>query len=162
MEKKAEDYFHLYLGCDCKLKMAPHIGGLSGTLKIEFNLLCAATLPTYSAARVELVLLLRPLADMTEIEMGDIWDIIFKKRFIQRYAGRTVFIDKSEKNEVPRWVMNSGVERLGIEFDGYIWADSDLHKWDFNPHEVTKYLLSKSFDLFGLIECGIAIDKTKI
>lgn len=28
--------------------------------------------------------------------------------------------------------------------------------------EITRYLLSKGFDLFGLIEAGLAIDKTKI
>lgn len=31
-----------------------------------------------------------------------------------------------------------------------------------NTHESTRYLLSKHFDLFGLIESGLAIDKTTL
>ena len=30
-----------------------------------------------------------------------------------------------------------------------------------NSFEITRYLLSRHFDLFGLIEAGLAIDKTK-
>lgn len=38
-------------------------------------------------------------------------------------------------------------------------------EWDnfcFNQSEIFIYLLSKHFDLFGLIEAGLAIDKTKV
>jgi hypothetical protein len=35
------------------------------------------------------------------------------------------------------------------------------YDWEFSP-ETFIYLLSKYFDLFGLIEAGLAIDKTKL
>ena len=61
-----------------------------------------------------------------------------------------------------RYVMHSGVERLGVEFDGSIWADSDFSVWRYNKHKITAYLLSNHFDLFGLIESGEAMDKTTL
>jgi len=155
MEKiKIEDYLHLYLGCKF----------VTGNSQGEVNSRKITVIYGMLSDKIynNFWLVLRPLSDMTEEERADIWDIVFKKIFVPRYSGRTVFIVKSKKKEISRWVMNSGVERLGIEFNGDVWADSDLHKWDFNPHEVTKYLLSKSFDLFGLIEAGLAIDKTKL
>ncbi len=38
---------------------------------------------------------------------------------------------------------------------------ASLHSGVYTPLEF-QYLLSKSIDLFGLIDCGIALDKTKI
>ena len=39
----------------------------------------------------------------------------------------------------------------------------DAHKFTITTHfETMRYLLSKGFDLFSLIESGLAIDKTKI
>ena len=47
-----------------------------------------------------------------------------------------------------------------------VWHDVNLmgEDWDtfgFSPHNF-KHLLSKGFDLFGLIEAGLAIDKTTL
>jgi len=38
---------------------------------------------------------------------------------------------------------------------------SDLHNYRFNQHEVTTFLLSKHFDLFGWIAEGLALDKNQ-
>ena len=51
----------------------------------------------------------------------------------------------------------SGVERLGIEINGDVWADSDLQKWKFNPNLICKYFISKGFDVFDLLSNGEAV-----
>jgi hypothetical protein len=37
----------------------------------------------------------------------------------------------------------------------------DMEKWEIDG-EYHKWMLSKGFDMFGLIEAGLAIDKTKL
>jgi hypothetical protein len=96
---------------------------------------------------------LRNLKSISIVEMKDLWLLIFKRHFHE--SGNTRLLDK-DKPKKARLVMMSGVERLGIEFNGHIWADSDLQREDYNEHEVTRWLLIKGFDLFGLIESGEA------
>jgi hypothetical protein len=53
----------------------------------------------------------------------------------------------------------------GLNLDD--WSAKDIvsayvEQWDRYTPEETKWLLSKGFDLFGLIESGLAIDKTKL
>lgn len=48
---------------------------------------------------------------------------------------------------------------------GYFCAENESAEWFKEWHgecERTRYLLSKGFDLFGLIESGLAIDKTTL
>lgn len=45
-----------------------------------------------------------------------------------------------------------------LELNNWVQFDYDRK---FNTPECFKYLLSKGFDLFGLIESGLAIEKTK-
>jgi len=79
---------------------------------------------------------------------------------VYSFTGNVAFINEKNVHQVPRRVLTQGVERLGIESDGTIWADCDLHPWRHNQHSVTLFLLSKGFDLFDLIESGEAIDAT--
>lgn len=102
----------------------------------------------------------RKLDSMTEEERKDIWKIIFNREFPK--TGQSKYFPEKNLTSEPRWVLMSGVERVGIEINGDVWADSDLHKWKFNPHLVTVYLLSKHFDLFNLIENGEAIEQQSI
>jgi hypothetical protein len=101
--------------------------------------------------------ILRPLSSMTEEEMKHIWKLIFKRDFI---GNNILWFDTENTSTAKRWVLSSGVERLGIEMSGHIWADSDLHHYKYNPYFVTIYLLSRGFDLFGLIPAGLALDRT--
>lgn len=61
-------------------------------------------------------------------------------------------------------------DHIGIELKAGIWNADDIKSWGnssllwTNKHltpKVFAYLLSRSFDLFGLLESGQAIDKTK-
>lgn len=119
MEKKIEDYLHLYLGCEIKIGDQIEIldaVGQSG----EFESLYKGHLRNFYHISVGVKPILRPLSDMTEEE-------------------------KFEIQQISGWV----------DYNHYI-------NQGFCKPEVFKYLLSKSFDLFGLIESGLAIDKTKI
>lgn len=129
-----------------------------GNRPIEFRL-TIHKLNSYGDWLSEIKPILRPLPDITEEERKDIWKIIFKREFSS--TGQTIWFKEESLTAEPRWVLMSGVERIGIEMNGDVWADSDLHKYKFNPHEITHYLLSKHFDIFNLIPEGLAIDKTK-
>lgn len=87
----------------------------------------------------------------------EMWLLVFKRNFV---GNNIRFIKERTTLLEPRWVLSSGVERLGIQMNGEVWYDSDLQTYKFNQHLVTLLLLSKGFDLFGLIEAGLAIDKT--
>lgn len=101
--------------------------------------------------------ILRPLSDITEAEHCELFSIVFKREYT-RFATRLFF--KANEQHSDRYVLSAAVERLGVCFDGEIWADSDLQRWKIDYFKVTAYLLSKHFDLFGLIEAGEAIDKS--
>jgi hypothetical protein len=100
--------------------------------------------------------ILRPLASMTREEMKDIWRIVHGRIFPE--SGKIVYLDAESRYACKRWCMMSGVDRVGIEFNGTIWADCDLHTHKFNPQIVSHYLLSKHFDLFDLIPSKQAIE----
>jgi hypothetical protein len=104
--------------------------------------------------------ILRRIEDMTDEEKKDVYALIFKKPFPD--SGQIVWrADKTISSE-PRWILMTGVDRVGIQMDGTVWADCDLHIYKHNQHEITTYLLSKHFDLFSWIESGNAIDKTTL
>ena len=90
----------------------------------------------------ELIVPLRPLSDITSEEMLEY-----------------VRIERPEATEVKF-------------YQGKIWSfydpkDTSFYKWmihsiEYKTAEQYKYLLKQGFDIFGLIESGLAIDKTKI
>lgn len=159
--KDIKDYLHLYLPFEFTwvTDAVPFHKG-------EIGIMVADNLKYWDEHKR---ILLRPLSDMTEVERKELWQLVFSqghgKNFSERakdFTGSLRFIDEKTYYNVPRYIMMQGVERLGIESDGNIWADCDLHNWRHNQHETTRWLLSKGFDLFGLIEAGLAIDKTKV
>lgn len=147
-----KDYINYYIGCPCVLYMADDDpAGYHMTLDY-------AAIKNWLANQEETDIkpVLRRLEDMTRDDMKPIYAHIFKRPFPE--SGRIVWFDKEERTAAKRYVMMSGVGRVGIEMTGYIWADCDLSHEKFNPHLITDYLLRKYFDLFGLIPAGLAID----
>ncbi|HTH58284.1 MAG TPA: hypothetical protein VL728_19695 [Cyclobacteriaceae bacterium] len=173
--KDIKDYLHLYLGCELIGTYSGN-GGAKGYLtgvtnggsecEIQFIIEDGINVeeePQWNDSK-DIKLILRHISDMTQEERKELWRLIFSfgnefNELALNYRGQTMFIDKTSYYERPRWLMQQGVERLGIEMDGTIWADCDLHHWRYNQHEVTKWLLSKGFDLFGLIDARLAIKK---
>jgi len=98
---------------------------------------------------------LRKISDITEIERKQLFNLVFGRAFPDN--GGQVFIDKKPS----RWVLSSGLDRLGIQENGEVWYDCDLSPYKFNQHLVTLFFLEKHFDLFGLIEDGLATEVSK-
>lgn len=84
---------------------------------------------------------MRDISTLTPIEGAELWNAVMP------YPAHKPFIGSSHhfkaKVDVPeRFVFMSGVERLGVQFDGKVWADSDLEKIDLNQIKIQKYFAS--------------------
>ncbi len=106
------------------------------------------------------ILVLRTISDITDDEKKDIYHIIFKKQFPP--SGNIIWRSDKSITTDPRWMLLSGVDRVGIEMNGTVWADCDLHTYKYNQHFITAFLISKGFDLFGLLESKLAIQDKDI
>jgi hypothetical protein len=98
--------------------------------------------------------MLRPLSDILDIEKKEVYKLIFKREFPK--TGQIIWRSDKSLTSEQRWILLTGVDRVGIEMNGTVWADCDLHNYKHNQHIITSYLLSMRFDLFGLIESGEA------
>jgi hypothetical protein len=152
--KDISQYLHYYLGAEC---LWEHIEGNFGGTEIIDGHLVESHKATPNAI---IKPLLYRIEDMSDQHKKELWELIFRRVFPK--TGQIVWYPEKSLTADPRWVLMSGVERLGIEISGDVWADSDLHKWKFNPNQVAHYLLSKHYDLFGLIESGAALDRKTI
>jgi hypothetical protein len=139
MDKNIKDYLHLYPKVPiaiCEPGVEPVSHYLEG---IDWYLDKAI------AERVDYPFewikpILRPITDLTEEEAARL--------------GQLLFIGG---------IIGSPYYKEGFWHIPYGFTLSDFWAIDgkvFNQHQ-TIYLLSKHFDLFGLIESGLAIDKTK-
>jgi hypothetical protein len=139
MEKNIKDYLHLYLGCECMMtKISYHavhelILSQKRSFKLDGKLLQYFIEPTTKA---EIKPILRPLSDMNDEEF----------RWLE------------DETHFHPGGFNSHDNDVTIE-----WKEEMIE--EINEHgtpEIFLFLLSKHFDLFSLIEAGLAIDKTKI
>ena len=142
---KFRDVAHFYMGCKINTSLNGTVMDAGWYSKI-INDECDAK-P-----------LLLSLEDMTEEDMKEVFKLIFKRDFPE--SGNIQFRPDTSLTSDPRWILWSGVDRVGIEISGDVWADCDLSKHKFNPHIITHYLTSKHYDIFGLIDSGEAIRKT--
>lgn len=106
MEKKIEDYLHLYMGCACEIRDG---------IAFIVDIITPSTIIGVNERKWKVKPVLRPLSDMTNEELEHMTDATRRnKSMIYQHAERTA------------------------------------------------YLLSQGFDLFGLIESRLAIDKKTI
>jgi hypothetical protein len=138
--KKIEDYLHLYLGCECEFKTVETQKLFSRKLiGIDVDYLFQ---PAYDRNPVYEYIkpILRPLSDMTEEEAVKVsiayWGT--EKPRLHEYAGK----------------------QLVRNFNNDVYK----HHWEYPEKlpEIIRILLSQGFDLFGLIESGLAIDSTTL
>ncbi len=138
MKKELKDYLHLYLGCKVEY-------GYDGTKKIGklvgkddsagWQVDKLRVLAPYQYVRDELIKpILRPLSDMTEDEKVVMHDTL--------------------------WITKEEDKHYSVSHKCTYWHLKCCGR-EKEP-EVFLYLLSKHFDLFGLIDAGLAIDKTKL
>lgn len=129
MEKKIENYLHLYVWQKCVVRYKLDKEEVEKTLTPvhlhEFLNECAVCKP-----------ILRPFSDMEDYERTVVYDLEM----------RDEEIDYSRKVQcVKIWYSRTSFFML--------------NKWN---QETFRYLLSRGFDIFGLIESGLAIDKTTL
>lgn len=129
--KKIEDYLHLYLGCEVeRFGRSGKAYGKDDLTGDVIHEIYADIYPYY------IKLLLRPLSDITDEEA---WTCL-------------EYCDAGGRN-TPKCALTSPVCTLT---DPTFNSNLSPDQWFL----ATKYLLSKHFDLFGLIPAGLAIDKT--
>jgi hypothetical protein len=140
--KKLEDYLHLYLGCDVQAD-GNHVGKLLGYSARGFKEDDVMVFYTVQMSDDE--------EDWTvfndDISMDRIKPILRPLR------------DMTEIEAEQCW------KTIGRLKDEEIKGDQVIHYYrnaDFFESSEFLFMLSKHFDLFGLIEAGIAIDKTKV
>lgn len=100
--------------------------------------------------------ILRKVETISDDEKKELFSIVFGRDFPK--SGQIIWRSDKTTSSDPRWILMSGVDRLGIEISGNVWADCDLHNYKFNQHLVTKFLLKKGFDLFELIKNNKAVE----
>jgi hypothetical protein len=162
MNKHLRDYLHFYLGCEAEVKRKndnqPHIGRICEITKdsnhgdwvdVRFENVITVTSMNWERSTSNfhhyfigydsIRPILRPLSDMTDEEIKQVaW-------LLHRF-----------KPEDIRGKDNVGNIKVTNKSPFYYWINVRQH---LNA-DTCIYLLSKGFDLFELIESGLAIDKT--
>lgn len=118
--------------------------------------------------------LLRPLSDMKEDEANVIADYAskwayrksFKVEFLE-FAGTSAHIGiYYEQDGAPNSVGDGEYFETIIVSNDTIWARDKSARSDYkiilNGYEIFRFLLLKRFDIFNLIEDGLAIDSTTV
>jgi hypothetical protein len=142
MKKELKDYLHLYLGCkilrpDMRTQLT--MSGISGDIIHFLEEGRGETYGTVSLAKP----ILRPLSDMTvdeAVQLIEIGTSVYNFISIRKVDRYEVMYDGGYPTSKRTWL--------------YHLRFSELKAEQFH------FLLSKNFDLFELIEAGLAIDKT--
>jgi hypothetical protein len=147
MKKDIKDYLHLYLGCETDQGV---LIGMVNCDNDKEDIQCVCLMKEgglVNGAIKNIKPLLRPLDDMTEEEGYEV---------LRRQHSYDVMPTQGQYEVADRY--------LAYRLD-YVHRNSKVF-YQRRPvvpktPEATRYLLSKGFDLFQLIESGLAIDKTK-
>lgn len=145
MEKKIEDYLHLYIGV--KLER----GGI-----VTHKLLAAADEAAFDAY-LDFKPILRPLSSMTEEEMKEIVMLGFESKDIA-----DMLIEKvTRRSEVQEHVrFGTAIPYTAWDKNGKVQMAGTISAHELSADQF-RYLVSRSFDLFNLIPEGLALDATK-
>ena len=109
--------------------------------------------------------ILRPLSDMSEEELIELLTNVYESIYGIAHEPFKDVILHAEGNDKVGLVCKCYMgQRIGfsIEVERGVDISSDGLLLMVNQFDCTKWLLSKHFDLFGLIESGEAIDKTEL
>jgi len=144
MKTEFKDVAHLYLGCDMYTKFDD---GSSGKQELTTYVL-SGIINSWKGIRIrpiEIKPILRPLSDMT----------------VEEFAAYSTMLERCDY-EAYIEISDSGERRIGYEWEDGICGVLINSYVGKNLVAVFSYLLSRSFDLFGLIESNQALDKTKL
>ena len=150
MDKRIEDYLHLYLGCEVEwgFEARKKIGRLAGKdERYGWQIFDPSNaIVSYHPCRTDLLkIILRPLSDMTDEHINELWDTVgYNPEYVSpAYPGMT-------KRKFLKRVFeeNGNEQRIEIKFE--------------NAAIIQNFLRKKGYDCDGLIPAGLAIDKTKM
>lgn len=167
--KKIEDYLHLYLGCECiaddkkKGRLAAIDLCQSDNSIVMLTVRYSDDIDDWDVlndnqemSRVKPIL--RPLSDMTEEEMYQL--LLRQYSPSEDIFTQIVTTVKFNTTEPKRHLKHgSGVGYSGFKSDGSHYVTGTLSFTRLSSEQFT-YLLKQGFDLFGLIDAGLAITKT--
>lgn len=137
MEKKIEDYLHLYLGCE-----------------VESNITWSSELIPIREANPEDLILIYDTLERQEKYPND-YDGDWHK-YCKPILRPMSSLTDEESLECGKGVLDFYPTKKANDENGGLWSSTLYH-----PSQIL-WLLSKHFDLFGLIESGLAISKTKL
>lgn len=158
MEKNKKDYLHLYLGCECYLlNYATDDNGKPKKYKskiygIDRGSKLVIADGWYGHAYENVQLILRPLRAILNTEAFEVYKIYFGKGYVLDYTG-----DTGSANFIPKQRRILAKDAIRI-FDGLDYVTGDF----MTVIKVSNYLRSIFIDVDGLIEAGLAIDKTTL
>lgn len=138
--KTIENILHLYLGCDVKHNDSSHVFKLTGYDISTGQITLHGKCDIYCKLTADYKPILRPLDSMTEEEAITLYDEMFP--------------DVQRRDDFKAKIIIDQVTRTGVYYEGKV-SIMDYVNW-------FPWLLSKSFDLFGLIDSGLALDATKL
>lgn len=165
--RELKNYINLYIGCECMIgdlnwKPETNLNGLAPGVDPNYGRPIRSTLDAHvlNVFVHETTLILRPVSDLTEEEAVEIAKIMYGQPDSVKWRMK----DKTHYFKVYRkhYSKYFTIDKPSGEIDRYE-RDGDLDNLDttMNHHLVTAYMVSCGFDLFGLIDAGLAIDKTK-
>lgn len=146
-----KDYLHLYLGCETAVR------GSRLTYTNNYAFIERLDSENYSFRWEDIKPILRPLSDMTKEEAIWMTELRHGKGCVG-VKGDWAF-DAPTRTVI--WSNEFGGE-LQVAMKGIGTRYAPNRKGILYMPNQFLYLLSKNFDLFGLIEAGLAIDKTKL
>lgn len=165
MNKKIEDYLCYYIGQEVEFGYEGRkaVGKLVG-LDVRFGYQVfdprSAVVP-YKFCKIELISLrLRPLSDITEKEMGELHLLWFGESSRDIYTATFNEVKFKPMELKRRTLHGSGIGYSAFDKNGKHIQTGTLSLSRLNSEQF-HYLLKQGFDFFGLIEAGLAVDKTK-
>lgn len=139
MKKDINDYLHFYIGCEMILEKSGRIAKLLGVQYCEDGIVVYDGKTWASIKYFPFKLLLRKVSSMTKQELKESAEI---------FTPGKVFSDK-ETDDAINFIRKQGINSISFE------QTDDPTK----PFNFFRWLLSKHFDVFGLIEAGVANEK---
>lgn len=167
-ERKITDYLHFYLGCEVLLESEMYgTGGKPD--KIRERLVGidkdGASGENHILYEGDFKLILRPLSDMTEEEGKEIMKMIYQAIFHLDCELDAIDIIRGDENSFGMKAGESRYEeRIGLTIEPHCGIELSVEggKIMTPQFEATRWLLSKGFDLFGLIDSNLAINKSTL
>lgn len=80
---------------------------------------------------------MRNISTITISEGKGLWDAVMPAKY-RPFCGASYKLKKN-KTTPGRVIFTQGVERLGVDFDGGIWADSDLVPLALDRRKISAY-----------------------